>query len=74
VKTDAFGFTHPEPQDTPTLIGSLHIQECGPCRQTFGDAIGPEFLDTIDKLAEAFQREERAAARHVRTNTNEGAS
>jgi hypothetical protein len=58
MKTDAFGFTHPEPSDVPSLIGALHICECGPCQQAFG----PDIVGYCQQLGEAYEQQERDRA------------
>jgi hypothetical protein len=57
VRTDSFGFTHPEPQDKPDLLGALHIAECGECHKRFGPGIAQQCED----LADAWVKERQSA-------------
>jgi hypothetical protein len=59
MRCDSFGFVHPEPSDTPSLAGALHITECGECERVFG----PEVVGYCQDLADAYERQEQDRAR-----------
>lgn len=56
--TDAFGFTHPDTTDRPSLLGALHIAECGQCQKVFGPIVTTNAL----LLGEAYEKEQRNLA------------
>ena len=66
MRVDSFGVVHPEPKDEPTLVGVLHISECGPCQQVFAADQGPEFLLRVSEVAAAAEAEMRERAKHRR--------
>lgn len=57
MRTDSFGFTHPEMTDAPNLLGALHIAECGECQKRFG----PDVTANCEQLAIAFEKERQRA-------------